>query len=106
MSALPDYFRATARMYPVQLPYGHRRDLRIRMALPREYRLLRPSGNDSIGSEFGWSRTRLGLTARQLPFEGSTSVGGKPVPPASYAVFRAFLDSLRMQDERHVVLSP
>ena len=106
MSALPDYFRATARTHPVQFRYGHRRDLRIRMALPREYRLMRPSGIDSIGSEFGWSRTRLGLTARQLSFEGSTSVGGKPVPPASYAVFRAFLDSLRMQDERHVVLSP
>lgn len=106
MSSLPDYFRATARTYPVQFRYGHRRDLRIRVALPRAYRLMRPSAVDSIGSEFGWSRTLLGLTARQLSFEGSTSVGGKPVPPSSYAAFRAFLDSLRMQDERPVVLSP
>ena len=106
MSALPDYFRATTRTYPVQFRYGHRRDLRIRMALPREYRLMRPSGTDSISSEFGWSRTRLGLIARQLDFEGSYRVPGKPVPPASYAEFRAFLDSLRMQDERQVILSP
>ncbi len=106
MSSLPDYFRATARMHPVQFRYGHRRDLRMRMALPREYRLMRPSGADSLGSEFGWSRTRLGLAARQLFFEGSYRVPGTPVPPSSYAAFQAYLDSLRMQDEREVLLSP
>lgn len=106
MSSLPDYFRATTRTHPVQFRYGHRRDLRIRMALPREYRFVRPSGPDSLGSEFGWSRTRLGLAGRQLFFDGSYRVPATPVPPASYPAFRAFLDSLRMQDEREVVLSP
>jgi hypothetical protein len=106
MSALPDYFRATGRTYPVQFRYGHRRDLRIRMTLPREYRRMRPSGVDSLGSEFGWSRTRLRLAGRQLIFEGSYRVPGKPVPPASYPAYQAFLDSLRMQDEREVILAP
>jgi hypothetical protein len=106
MSALPDYFRATAREHPVQLRYGHRRDLRMRIALPREYRRVRPSGADSVGSGFGWARTRLSLDGRQLYFEGSYRVSGAPVQPASYAAFQAFLDAMRTQDEREVVLSP
>ena len=106
MSGLPEHFRATTRVHPVHLRYGHRRDLRARVALPREYRGMRPSGADSVGSAFGWSRRRLALNGRQLFVEGSYRVSGEPVPPASYAAFQAFLDAMRMQDEQEVVLSP
>lgn len=106
MSALPDYFRGETREYPVQIRYGHRRDLRLRVSLPREYRHLRPAGADSLGSPFGWSRTRQTLNARHFSFEGSYRVSGEPVPPASYNDFRAFLDAMRRRDVREAVLSP
>jgi hypothetical protein len=67
---------------------------------------MRPSGADSVGSAFGWSRRRVALNGRQLFVEGSYRVSGEPVPPASYAAFQAFLDAMRIQDEREVVLSP
>jgi hypothetical protein len=106
MSALPDHFRAAPRRHPVQIRYGHRRDLRMRVALPHAYGRMRPAGVDSVGSAFGSSRVRLTLTGRQLFFEGSYRVSGEPVPPSLYHEFQAFLDTLRGQDEREVVLSP
>lgn len=106
MSALPDYFRAATRSHPVKIRYGHRRDVKLHILLPAEYRRLRPMGMDSVGSEFGWSRTRLALDGRQLNFEGSYLVSGAPVPPASYPAFQGFLDAMRRQDERGVALLP
>jgi len=106
MSGLPDHFRPESRVHPVRFRYGHRRDVRIRMSLPREYRRVRPSGVDSLGSEFGWSRTRLSLDSRALLFEGSYRITGAPIRPASYAAFRTFLDAMRRQNEREVALSP
>jgi hypothetical protein len=59
-----------------------------------------------VGSEHGWSVSRVRLDARTLEYDGSFRIAGGPVAPASYPAFRAFLDAMRRQDDREIVLSP
>jgi hypothetical protein len=106
MSVLPDLFRSSFRTHPVQLRYGHRRELSMSIALPREFRAVDPSGADSVVSDFGWSRIQVALGPGRLTFHGTYSIRGETVPPGSYPEFQAFLDAVRRQDEREVILSP
>ena len=102
-SELPDHFRARERTVPVRLRFGMVTDTKI---------LLRGAGpltteavSDSVRSGYGSARRACTAANGVVTYESRLRLGGEDVPPASYPLFQAFLDSVRAMDLRETQIT-
>jgi hypothetical protein len=102
-SELPDHFRSRERTSPVRLRFGMVTDTKI---------LLRGAGpltteavSDSVRSSYGSARRACTATNGVVTYENRLRLNGEDVPPASYPLFQAFLDSVRAMDLRETQIT-
>jgi hypothetical protein len=102
-SELPDHFRARERTLPVRLRFGMVTDtkLLVRGAGPLDTEDVA----DSLSSRYGSSRRSCTATNGVVTYTSQLRLNGEDVPPASYPLFQAFLDSVRTMDLRETQIT-
>lgn len=101
---LPDFFRSDKRRHPIRFNYGAKTELNLIVTLPEGWVMKNKNRKDSLSSEFGtafwrWEKGESGLTIRSAYL-----LNGKDVSPQKYSSFQQFLDAVRENDLREIVL--
>jgi hypothetical protein len=104
-SELPDFFRSSERTHPVRFQFGVERELNISITLPAGWGMQPHSVSGSLQSPFGSSRYRWWVNGDELLVWNHHRLAGLDVKPAQYGEFREFLDSMRKQNLRDLVLT-
>ncbi|MGQ9561225.1 MAG: DUF3857 domain-containing transglutaminase family protein [Candidatus Oleimicrobiaceae bacterium] len=99
---LPELFRAPQRVHPIRFRFGMVQHYSLHVDLPAGWKTLSPPVSDEHSCAYGsarwlWFPTSSGLFART-----TYSMYGHEVPPAQYADFRAFLDTVQVRDLREI----
>jgi hypothetical protein len=104
-SELPDYFRSSVRTHPVRFQYGVERELSLSVAVPAGWSMQQRTVSDSLVSRFGSSSYRWQVNDNELLVWNHHALIGFDIKPAEYLEFRDFLDSMRKQNLRDLVLT-
>ena len=102
---LPDYFRSSDRVHPIQFRFGSKTKLNLTVNIPDAWIADTPFTSDSLWSQFGaafWSYSRADTT-----FHASATycLNGKNILPPVYQDFQNFLDGIRRRNLQEVVIT-
>jgi len=100
----PDYFRSQTRRYPVRFKFGTKREIQLDIRLPEEWQPDLPAFTDSVSSDFGWARWGWSTDGRIFRARTTYVMDGRDVPPGRYGEFQSFLDTLRTNDLRELLV--
>ncbi len=104
-SELPDYFRSSERSHPVRFQYGVDRELSLSVVMPAGWSMQPQTASDSLISRFGSSSYRWRANDNELLVWNHHALVGHDVKPAEYLEFQEFLDSMRKQNLRNLLLT-
>ncbi len=100
----PDVFRSAHREYPVRLQFGMQKNVNIVINLPSEWKPETPSYQDSVSSVFGEAVWEWDTVRNQFQTRAQYVIQDEEIPPEKYEAFREFLDHVRYNDLKEVLL--
>ncbi len=104
-SELPDYFRSEKRTHPVRFQFGVERELILDIAVPPGWTMVPASASDSLRSPYGESHYHWYMEDDTLRVRNKHVLNGQEIKPEVYVDFQEFLDAMRKQDMRDLVLT-
>lgn len=102
---LPDYFRSSHREHPIQFRFGVYNELNLVVNLSDTQEVILPARSDSLVSRFGSACWIYALDGNHLHIQSMCRLNGEPVKPEQYLEFQNFLDGIKANDLREIVLT-
>jgi transglutaminase-like putative cysteine protease len=104
-SVMADYFRDSARTWPVRFRHPSQSELRLTIWAPLGWRIASHFSSDTAGTAFGHCEWRVSTQPESAQLSMMVRTRGEDLQPAQYARFKDFLDGLRMKEVFEMELS-
>ncbi len=102
----PDFFRSTEREHPIRFQYGFQNELYLKINLPHGFTLKSQENlDDVVQSAFGSAHWQQKINDNTLHMHTRYLLKGDEVAPSQYQAFQKFLDKIRRNDLREMVLT-